>query len=1071
MRKRFLSLLLALTMVLSLTVVPARATDGDLSWGTAPTMTVKSGETTVTTVEKGSQLTFTVGALSIKKETSSGSKTEATSSDYTAEYKWENLPTGLTTTTNTVTGTTSGAGTFNVKCTITIKKDGNEVSGMKRELTATVTVKDFTEAVKTATVSYQGRTYQIQDNNTSGVKVTIDKFTGDPALSTDNVKLGTVSGYSDATLTKSGETWTIKSSSADDAKSVTLSVTENPVTGQSLTINGGNNITIYEGQKVDLTATYSRVTSNDAKNVKYEWTTTGGSVVGSGNTVKFTAPSSVSGDTTYTVTCIVKEGSSVAATKSITITVKDDPYKPDYNSGVRVNTINTNSSNKTCTFAAPVLYSSTESAHTISSGGGFTVAWAVKSGDNLVTVDQTGKVTAKNGVRSGTATITATITYMGKTYPALEYTVNVSALDAQLNDITNGDYESYSQSSIEDYLYGAIKKAYSSFSGDITSVTVSGTPSHLTLQDGSKTLKSGDTVTNGLEIYADRGYIGEASFQLNAVAGATTYTVTLYLNVTSDGTIKESVSGATANKSVTFTNSDYQYLYIYTGSASFKDSMYTGSWGGYAPSNWTRVAKNGTYTVNASAFKDGKATLYVVGVDSNDVASTGTIEVTQKDYSIKYNVVAGESVSFDQDDFEDFLTEYAEDNGNYNSRKDELVFDYAELTSAVPNSKTAGTLYYGSTEITTSNRSKTEMEDMDKVSFTAAAKANDTVTLTFKVYGDLYKNGASKATEVKYDVDVVISVVKEDIVYTVGVNSSVKFDDEDFQDYLNGYSSSYKKSTLDYVTFEVGRNSAISAYYNGTGALYRYYSAYGVNSAATASDEFHYEPKTSSKYYDLADVTYVTTRFAKAGDTVYIPFTAYGTKNEKATGTVAIKVKQTMNFTDVRTTDYFYDAVQWAVNNNVTKGTSNTTFTPSKGCTRAEIVTFLWRAAGSPEPRSTTNVFTDVSATKHADYYKAILWASQNGITAGKTATTFAPNDTCTRAQIVTFLYRYKGNPSVSGSLSFTDVDKTAHSAYYNAILWAVRNSVTTGNGNNTFAPGQTCNRGEAVTFLYRALA
>lgn len=147
----------------------------------------------------------------------------------------------------------------------------------------------------------------------------------------------------------------------------------------------------------------------------------------------------------------------------------------------------------------------------------------------------------------------------------------------------------------------------------------------------------------------------------------------------------------------------------------------------------------------------------------------------------------------------------------------------------------------------------------------------------------------------------------------------------------------------------------------------------------------------------------------RPGKTVYIPFTVYGTKGEEASGTMAITIAQTMNFIDVKASDFFYEPVKWAVNNKITNGTSSTTFSPYKNCNRAEIVTFLCappvlRSRPSPATR-----FTDVNSVRDASYYKAILWASQKGITAGSTATTFSPYQECTRSQIVTFLYRYAG--------------------------------------------------------------
>ena len=168
-------------------------------------------------------------------------------------------------------------------------------------------------------------------------------------------------------------------------------------------------------------------------------------------------------------------------------------------------------------------------------------------------------------------------------------------------------------------------------------------------------------------------------------------------------------------------------------------------------------------------------------------------------------------------------------------------------------------------------------------------------------------------------------------------------------------------------------------------------------------------------------------------------------------------------FYDVPNGAYFYEAVKWAVKNGITTGVGNDLFAPEQPCTRAQIVTFLWRAAGSPEPK-TVSSFTDVSASAY--YAKAVAWAVENGITNGMTETTFAPDATCTRGQSVTFLYRaLKG--TASGSTNFTDVASDAF--YADAISWAVANNVTNGTSNTTFSPNADCTRAEIVTFLYRA--
>ena len=173
-------------------------------------------------------------------------------------------------------------------------------------------------------------------------------------------------------------------------------------------------------------------------------------------------------------------------------------------------------------------------------------------------------------------------------------------------------------------------------------------------------------------------------------------------------------------------------------------------------------------------------------------------------------------------------------------------------------------------------------------------------------------------------------------------------------------------------------------------------------------------------------------------------------------------------FVDVVPGSFYADPVAWAVENGITNGTSATTFGPNDECMRAHVVTFLWRAAGSPEPTSNENPFTDVKETDF--FYKAVLWAVENGITNGLTATTFGPTAYCNRAQVVTFLYRAMGEPEVNATANpFTDV--TAGSWYEAPVLWAVENGITNGLSATAFGPESICNRAQIVTFLYRAYA
>ena len=192
---------------------------------------------------------------------------------------------------------------------------------------------------------------------------------------------------------------------------------------------------------------------------------------------------------------------------------------------------------------------------------------------------------------------------------------------------------------------------------------------------------------------------------------------------------------------------------------------------------------------------------------------------------------------------------------------------------------------------------------------------------------------------------------------------------------------------------------------------------------------------------------------------------------EKGSGTLLyalfVPAAEPFRFDDVKDANqYYYAPVYWAVEQGITNGTSKTEFSPEKGCTRAQVVTFLWRAAGEPKPTATTCNFEDVK--KGAYYYDAVLWAVENNITNGTSKTTFDPEKTCTRAQIVTFLWRAAKEPKPTATTcDFTDVKAGAY--YYNAVLWAVEKEITNGTSKNTFDPEKTCTRAQIVTFLYRA--
>lgn len=1059
--KKFLSSLLALTMILSLVIVPANAADSI----TATASSIKVGETTtLTAFDKPTEVTV------------EGTKYTVTSDAPT--YNWTSgTPAHATVpddghTSNTVVVTGVAAGNSVITCTMTVSYT-IPAHDQVAESTAQTTVSDtytvtvtnpqaaFEAAVKQATVTFKGRTYSANSGTTT---FAIDLF-GSETLPTSGTDMPTISvsdPYKSTTLVYTNSKWVAQYGTGGSALSCDVTLTTTKVTPDptvTITNNLPTNTNAISGQKVSLTADYSR--KDPGKNITYTWSASDGAkITGNGANATWEPTKSGAGQT---VTVTVNEGKTAVVSKTATYTVDPDNNKIK---AIDDKTSYTVSSTTPITIYAPALYDKTTGNRVTDAS--ISVSWedynsryisTRQSGNDLVV---TGLRTNDSGVK-----VTATITYKTKTY-SIDYTVYVSALDGKLDEVVNGSSLNFDLGDLEKLAENAVYKV------DKTDVTIKSVRI-LTLptsSDGvvysnsrlSSKVSVPYTVGSSDELYFDAadGFLGTASMTIEATDSRNNrYNVTVNIPVVGDKTIKDTVTGTSAGKSVTFTNSDYKYLYYTTS----KVTDYTGHFDGTSESGYTLVKEDKDITITASQFdKNGKVTLYVVGVDKDGVASTGTITVSQKSYDINYNVVAGKSVTFNQKDFESFLEDYADDNGDYNSRKDEISFDHAVLTSSIPSAKSEGTLYYGSTEITSSNKSKTDMTDMDKVSFDSVSKpSKDTVTLTFRVYGEIEKPNSRKPDKVNYDVNVVISVVKEDITYTVGIDDTVQLTARDFVNFLQDAKTSYRKAELDYVKFDVsGKNVSSYAY----GGLYRSYSSYSTGKLADSTDKFYYEP--SRTQYDLADVAYHTTRWAEAGKTVYIPFTVYGTKNEEASGTMAITIAQTMNFIDVKASDFFYEPVKWAVNNKITNGTSSTTFSPYKNCNRAEIVTFLWRAAGSPEPTVTRNPFTDVNSVRDASYYKAILWASQKGITAGTTATTFSPYQECTRSQIVTFLYRYAGKPSGNYTNPFKDVSSVNEASYYNAILWAVGKGITQGTSTTTFSPYASCTRGEAVTFLYR---
>lgn len=1060
--KKFLSLLLALTLVLSLVVVPARAEGVEVGGTYAIT-------TSASSLARGDSTTFTVTATAPTVTDNGVTATDVNVIGYSWSTPGFSGAAGTGATTGTLTASNK-AENVEVSCTLTIEYkvtiEGQEITrSTTKVVKSNVSIADKLLPGDITTVTFNGRTYSV----TNGA-VNISLLEGED-LKGDNKWSAAATGYVIDNETNKPTYASGKLTVHVKDSALTADVGVTPVTP---TVTAAASLTeVISGGKTTLTATSTGL-SNAAT---YAWFYKIGDSkefsIGTGKSLVWTVPAA----NDYSVYCKASEGDKLAK-KSEPITVKSLP--DTYTFTVVPASVTLTQIGQTATLAANFVNTSASPAAPVTPTYSF-----VSANLNIATV--TNQTTAAPTVTlraSGSTTVTAKATYKGKDY-VQNIPVTGALIEATLSAVQNGTSVNYSYSDLVNAAQAAINKTYSTAYTYETVYSLSGVtqvPSTTAYGVGTSTASYNYPAGGSGYLYfkANLSGIGTAKFTATVTtrvantAVPKTYSVTFNVPVTpSSTTYADQYPEPVAAYGNTYryyvqVPSGARYYYV-AGVNTEPVDWNNGSGQKYYPT----TATANLYSLTDTNFINGKCTLYVVTQGTDNRLYCGTISVYKKNYNINYNGVAGETVQFAQSDFNDFMNKVAEARGDASKTKSYpyVTFDY--VTFSLPTTA-QGTLYYGGTAMSTSNSSgafnrNTKVTNLDSVTFVPNAKSTaKTITLNFTLYATRYSSSStSRGTTVSYSGSVVVNLVREDIKYTVSQGDSVRFDESDFLSYLRstkGYSSNY---TIDYVTFDQSAVSAVNE-----GSLYTYYNGYNYGGSIKTTDKFYYSATASQNA--LSDVAFLASRYAKTGETVYIPFTIYarygttGTGTRQLTGTVAIKIGQTMNFIDVKTTDYFYDSVKWAVNKGVTTGTSSTTFSPYNPCKRAEIVTFLWRAAGSPEPTTTRNPFRDVNAVTHSSYYKAILWASQKGIAAGTSTTTFSPDQVCTRAQIVTFLYRYAGKPSGYYSNPFKDVSATNEASYYNAILWASGKGITTGSSPTTFSPYASCNRAEAVTFLYR---
>lgn len=467
----------------------------------------------------------------------------------------------------------------------------------------------------------------------------------------------------------------------------------------------------------------------------------------------------------------------------------------------------------------------------------------------------------------------------------------------------------------------------------------------------------------------------------------------------------------------------------------------------YAPGNGQEGISDISF-VAASDFR-GTAEIAYTGYASNGGSFHGTILVNVSgDSDVTYTASAGRALTFTSEEFIAVCQSRTGRSISYltfdqpNAYQGTLYYDYS---AAAPFSQQvrSDTRYY-----VTSNPS------LDRISFVPAAGFTGRVTVPYRCTDS---SGGTYNGKVTIQVSAANGSTGStgDVRYTTARDRKVTFDAADFNKVSlerNGYSLSYI-----YLSLPAALEGTLYYDYSGSGS-----------SATPVSDTTRYYRSSSPQ---ISKITFVPAQGFTG--TVSIPYTGYDTDGRRFTGTVEITVgsgasvkdpDSVFPFNDARPTDYFFDAVSWAYYNGIAEGVNEMRFGVNEPCTRGQIVTYLWRVAGSPTPYG-KNPFGDVFVGSYC--YDAVLWAYQRGITNGTDPTTFSPNKTVTRGQAMTYLHRFAGSVDASYSVSFADVSPNAY--YAPAIRWAISQGITNGTTPSTFSPDAPCTKAQIVTFLYRS--
>ena len=631
-----------------------------------------------------------------------------------------------------------------------------------------------------------------------------------------------------------------------------------------------------------------------------------------------------------------------------------------------------------------------------------------------------------------------------------------------------------------------------------------------TALDGSTSVNDNGTITyqwyeatskddqNGTLISGETG----STFTPDTTAAGARYYYVVATNTNEKATGEQIATTRSNTVAVTVTEKAVTYTVSYDWGAEFPDgAILPSDSGAYQSVQDAEAAMDKTYTASSTsnAQKDGKDGTWTFSgwtatVEGTVVKFTGkwTFAETLKVDAAKPAPITLADTSYTVGDSATALNgeTTVTDNG-------EITYQWYEATSKAdqngtllegktaptftPDTTAAGTRFYYVVATNTSEKAtgeKTAETRSNTVAITVTEKAV-TYTVSYD-WGTEFPEGVTLPTDSDAYQSVQDAEAAMDTTYAVGSTSTAQKDGKDGTWTFSGWTATIENTVVKFTGKWTFTETPVRP---------------GQSSSSGSSDRNH-NYSVSAPSHITGGAVSITPSAAAKGATVTITIKPdNGYKLDKLTvidqngnrlslndqgngkytftmpsGKVSVepvfeKISTAVSFRDVKQGDYFYDAVQWAVEKGITEGTGADAFSPNASCTRAQMVTFLWRAAGSPAPKSAVNPFKDVSTNDY--YYSAVLWAAENGITSGTSADTFSPTAIVTRGQTVTFLHRAAGSPEGNGNSSFSDVNKNDY--YNSAVLWAAQNGITTGTGDGRFSPGADCTRAQIVTLLFRA--